>query len=299
MKTKTPIMLIAGTLGSGKTTLLRRIVDTSNLRLAVFMNEFGEVSVDARVLRGKNVEVIPLPGGSGYSSAPGEFEAAFNSVLERVKPHAIVVETAGITELHALVLEFNQRLMQARLDSVVYVADAYSTVQHPHLPGHALSQISAADIVLINKIDLVTMDEIKRVETLLREYNPHAVFFKTMGCDVDPNLLFGLDVERMQKEVSHHGEPLFQSFLFLWDAPLNKEQFLERVARFPKEVYRAKGFVVFESGSYLFNYVLGRVDLEEFPVKKTQIIFMGRQLEHIKEELIGQLRRCGISILRS
>ncbi len=292
MRTKTPIMLVTGTLGSGKTTLLRRIVDTSNRRIAVFMNEFGEISVDARVLRKKNVEVVQLTGGCVCCSLSEEFEAAVKSVLERVKPHAIVVETTGMAEPHALASEFDHHFLQTRLDSVVYVADAYSSVKDPQLPANALSQLSAADVVLINKIDLVTMDEIKRVEAFLREHNPHAVFFKTMGCDVDTNLLFGLDVEHIQRDLSHHGEPPFQSFLFLWDTPLNKEQFLELVSRFPREVYRAKGFVVFESGSYLFNYVVGRVDLEEFPVKKTQIILMGRQLEPLKEDIIHHLRQC-------
>lgn len=292
MQTKTPITLIAGSLGSGKTTLLQRISDTIHRPIAIFINEFGELSVDCEVFRKKNIEVIPLPGGCVCCSLLGDFEAAVRSVLERTRPHAIVVETTGAAELEALADEVRQNLVETRLDSIIYVADAYSGVRQPALIHSARSQLSAADILLLNKIDLVTMDEIREVEALLRHYNPHAVLFRTMGCDVDTRLLFGLDVQRLKREMNHHGEPLFQSFLFACDAPLDKARFLEVLSDLPREVYRGKGFVVFQEGSCLFNYVVGRADLEDFPAERTQIVFMGRDLDPCREEIVHRLRSC-------
>jgi len=77
-------MLITGSLGSGKTTLLRRILDSAHFRIAVLMNEFGELAVDSRVISGKNIDIIELIDGCVCCSMTGEFEAAIGEIIETI-----------------------------------------------------------------------------------------------------------------------------------------------------------------------------------------------------------------------
>ena len=98
MQFRTPITLVTGPLGSGKTTLLRHILATRLAKIAIVMNEFGEIAIDAKVIEGKNVRIAELGGGCVCCSLLGEFEAAVNEIIEKVAPEMIVVETTGLAE---------------------------------------------------------------------------------------------------------------------------------------------------------------------------------------------------------
>ncbi len=290
---RTPITLITGSLGCGKTTLLRRILRSyTGLRLAVLMNEFGEIPIDSQVIRGENVEILELAGGCVCCSLTGEFEAAVREIIAKADPGIIVVEATGLAEADALVYEVEDNLPEVRLDSVICIVDAYMSIRHPYVGYTARTQLSVADIVLINKIDLVTTDEVKEVEAQVREYNLDAVLFKTVGCDVDPQLLFGLDLEDRPLFTSTRGDSDFQSFVYSTDVLLDEERFNEFVAELPDAVYRAKGFIRFPGKSRLFNYVVGRGDLEEFPAERTQVVFIGRGLDELQESILEDLKGC-------
>ncbi len=290
---RTPITLITGSLGCGKTTLLRRILRSyTGLRLAVLMNEFGEIPIDSQVIRGENVEIVELAGGCVCCSLTGEFEAAVREIIAKADPGIIVVEATGLAEADALVYEVEDNLPEVRLDSVICIVDAYMSIRHPYVGYTARTQLSVADIVLINKIDLVTTDEVKEVEAQVREYNLDAVLFKTVGCDVDPQLLFGLDLEDRPLFTSTRGDSDFQSFVYSTDVLLDEERFNEFVAELPDAVYRAKGFIRFPGKSRLFNYVVGRGDLEEFPAERTQVVFIGRGLDELQESILEDLKGC-------
>src|SRR3989338_4965688 len=89
---KIPITIITGYLGAGKTTLLRNILNNADQKLAVIMNEFGEINIDGKTIKCKNVNMTELLGGCVCCSLTGEFEAAIKEIIEKVKPDAIVVE---------------------------------------------------------------------------------------------------------------------------------------------------------------------------------------------------------------
>jgi len=296
MAVKTPIMLITGSLGSGKTTLLKRIVDTADRRFAVLMNEFGEIAIDSKVLRGDSIEIVELLGGCVCCSLTGEFEAAVEEIILRAHPEFIVVEATGVAEADALVYEVEDSLPQVRLDSVICVVDAYSNIKFPHLGRTTLTQLQAADVVLINKIDLVTTADVKDVEAQVRRHNETAVFFKAVGCDVDTHVLFGFQMatERRPARVSYHGEAEFQSFVYTTGARLDEEKFRELVSNLPSSVYRAKGFVQLNEDTYLFNYVVGRAELEGFGAEITQLVFIGRHLDEDRETILNRLKECEV-----
>jgi len=292
MQPRTPITIITGSLGSGKTTLLRRILDAANRRLAVLMNEFGEIAIDGRVIQGKNVLMVELGGGCVCCSLTGEFEAAITEIIDRIAPELIVVESTGVAEADALVYEIEDSLPALRLDGVITIVDLYATIKFPQLGYTTRTQLQAADIIIINKIDLASADELKQVEELARKYNDRAIIFKTIKCDMDTNLLFGLEVERSFAPASHRHKEEFQSFTFTSDRLLSRERFEEFAASLPGSVYRAKGFARFEEGPYLFNYVAGRADFEPFQAAKTELVFIGRNLVEVKEDVINRLKHC-------
>src|SRR5258708_13669101 len=95
---RTPITLITGPLGSGKTTLLRHILATQREKIAIVMNEFGEIAIDTKVIEGKNVRIAELGGGCVCCSLLGEFEAAVNEIFEKIPPERIVVETTRLAQ---------------------------------------------------------------------------------------------------------------------------------------------------------------------------------------------------------
>ncbi|MCU0588053.1 MAG: GTP-binding protein [Syntrophobacteraceae bacterium] len=295
MELRTPIMLITGALGSGKTTLLRRILGGTRKRLAVLMNEFGEMAIDSRIIEGSSVRIVEISGGCVCCSLTGEFEAAVREILERARPDYILVEATGVAETDALVYEVEDSLPEVRLDSVVCVVDAYSSARHPYVGYAARAQLQSADIILVNKVDLVTTQEVRAVEDQVRGWNSTACFFKTVGCDVDLELLFGLGVDRRPLIQSCRGEPCFQSFTYVTEAPLDEKQFRQLLPSLPASVFRAKGFLCFEGDSYLFNYVVGRTDFEPFPADRTELVFIGRELDRDRDPILRQLRGCEVS----
>src|SRR5213075_2290560 len=217
MQPRTPITLIPGPLGSGKTTLLRHILATRPAKIAIVMNEFGEMAIDTKVIEGKNVRIAELGGGCVCCSLLGEFEAAIDEIIEKVAPDRIVVETTGLAEPEALVFNIQEALPQCRLDGVISVIDADMLVRFPELGHTTRLQIEGADILLLNKIDLVEPAQIEPLETKLHEINPIATIVRTERCRIDPELLFGIGREKKVAPSKHEHQPEFESFAFSSD----------------------------------------------------------------------------------
>ncbi len=294
MAERTPMALITGSLGSGKTTLLRRVLEESDRRVAVVMNEFGEIAMDSQVIRGENVEIVELAGGCACCALAGEFEAAVDEIIEKVSPEFIVVEATGVAEADSLTYTVEDSLPQVRLDSIVCIVDAWMNSRHPSVGYAARTQLEEADVVVINKTDLVGEEEVEEVEAQVRKHNDRAVFLRAVKCDIDPDVLFGPAVEKRGAPAQRHGDVGFESFTFTGDGPLDRGRFEKLADDLPPSVYRAKGFVRFTDGGCLFNYVAGRTDLEDFPAGKTQLVFIGPGVEEIRDELVERLRNCEV-----
>jgi G3E family GTPase len=296
MITRTPITLITGPLGSGKTTLLRHILAIHPAKIAIVMNEFGEIAIDAKVIEGKNVRIAELGGGCVCCSLLGEFEAAIGEIIEKVAPDRIVVETTGLAEPEALVFNIQEALPQCRLDGVISVIDADMLVRFPELGHTTRLQIECADILLLNKIDLVEPAQIEPLETKLHEINPTAAIVRTERCRVDPELLFGIP-QLLEKKVlppkhKHHLE--FEWFTFSSKKTFSRDCFERFADSLPAAVIRAKGFVRFADGAQLFNFVVGRWDLEPFESSETQLVFIGKRVAAEKEAIVGALKKCEV-----
>ncbi len=292
MAKRTPLTVITGPLGSGKTTLLRHIVTITPQKLAILMNEFGEIAIDSQVIEGKNIRMVELGGGCVCCSLVGEFEAAVDEIIATVAPDLIVVETTGVAEPDALVMDIEENLTSVRLDGVITIADADALIRFPQLGHTTRLQIEAADLILLNKADLVSADELERAKATLAELNPTAPIIPTERSQVDPDLLFGLMREREIKPPEHVHQPEFESISYTTAATLERGCFEKFVEGLSPAVYRAKGFVRFADGAYLFNFVAGRWELEPFDADKTAVVCIGRGLAQRRADLLQQLKAC-------
>jgi G3E family GTPase len=297
MQLHTPITLVTGPLGSGKTTLLRHILATRPARIAIVMNEFGEMAIDTKVIEGKNVRIAELGGGCVCCSLLGEFEAAVTEIIKKVAPEIIIVETTGLAEPEALVFNIQEALLQCRLDGVISVIDADMLVRFPELGHTTRLQIEGADILLLNKIDLVDAKQIEPLETKLREINPSAAIIRTERSRIDPELLFGIPQSREKKIAPprHEHQPEFESFTFSSDNIFSRHCFERFADTLPTNVIRAKGFIRFPDGVQLFNFVAGRWELEAFEADRTELVFIGKGIAREKSAILHALEKCTVS----
>src|SRR5215475_3211906 len=292
MQPRTPITLITGPLGSGKTTLLRHILAVQPEKIAIVMNEFGEIAIDTKVIEGKNVRIAELGGGCVCCSLLGEFEAAVNEIIEKIAPERIVVETTGLAEPEALVFNIQEALPQCRLDGVVSVIDADMLIRFPELGHTTRLQIEGADILLLNKIDLIEPGQIDPLETKLRQINPTAAIVRTERCWIDSELLFGIGRERKITRLEHRHQPEFESFAFTSGKIFSRDCFESFANGLPGSVVRAKGFIRFRDSGQLFNFVAGRWELEAFQSERTELVFIGRNIGHEKQAMLAVLEGC-------
>ena len=301
MTLRTPITLVTGPLGSGKTTLLRHILATRPAKIAIVMNEFGEIAIDTKVIEGKNVRIAELGGGCVCCSLLGEFEAAVTEIIKKIAPEIIVVETTGLAEPEALVFNIQEALPECRLDGVVSVIDADMLVRFPELGHTTRLQIEGADILLLNKIDLVDAKQIEPLERKLREINPSTAIIRTERCQIDPELLFGIGRERKAATLepgstipatTHKHQPEFESFTFSSDKTFSRDCFEGFAEALPKSVLRAKGFVCFPDSVQLFNFVAGRWELEPFETHRTELVFIGKGIAREKSAILHTLEKC-------
>ena len=282
---KIPICIISGYLGSGKTTLLKNIIENLDRKFAILMNEFGEVSIDSQIIKGKNVDVQELSGGCVCCSLTGEFEAAIKEIIKNYNPEIIIVETTGVAEPDAIVFDVEENLKQVKLDTVIIVIDADSFIRFPSIGKVGEAQIEVADVVLLNKIDLVNEIQIKEIENKIKKINQRAEIFRTKYCEVETDLLFSLEIGHRGRKIDKKSERTkIESFVLDSKKKFTKVDIEKFLKSLPKEVYRMKGFVKLEGKSVLVNFVAGRWDLEEVEGPQ-KLVFIGEGINKIRGDI--------------
>lgn len=290
---RVPLVIVTGYLGAGKTTLLRNLIDKTNKKVAVLMNEFGEIGVDNRIVKGKNVDMVELAGGCVCCSLTGELENALKEVVTRINPELIVLETTGVAEPDAIIDTVDADFGDVRLDSVITVVDADALVRSPAIGHTGRVQIEVADVLLLNKIDLVEdASALAHLENRVRALNDRAALYRTVRCDVDWALVLGL--YEPKKNVRHRADDHIEvsSFVVQPERPLNRSKFEKFASEMPPAVYRAKGFVRLDGKTYLFSYVAGRYELEEWSREKQRLVFIGKNVQDQKDRIEKMLKGC-------
>ncbi|HVW55971.1 MAG TPA: GTP-binding protein [Rhizobiaceae bacterium] len=189
-QTQIPVTVLTGYLGSGKTTLLNRILSESHgKRYAVIVNEFGEIGIDNDLIVESDEEIYEMNNGCVCCTVRGDLIRVVEGLMRRPgRFDAIVVETTGLADPVPVAQTFfmdDDVRAKTSLDAVVALVDA------KHLPlrlkdsREAEDQIAFADVVLLNKTDLVNEEELRQVEATVRKINPSAQIYHTQRAGID------------------------------------------------------------------------------------------------------------------
>ena len=186
---KIPVTVLTGYLGAGKTTLLNRILtEQHGKKYAVIVNEFGAVGIDNDLVVGADEEVFEMNNGCICCTVRGDLIRILEGLMKRKgKFDAIIVETTGLADPAPVAQTFfvdADVQENARLDAVVTVADARWLSDRLKDAPEAKSQIAFADVIVLNKTDLVSPEELREVEGRIRAINPYAKLHRTQRCAV-------------------------------------------------------------------------------------------------------------------
>jgi G3E family GTPase len=189
MSDKVPVTVLTGYLGAGKTTLLNRILsEPHGKRYAVIVNEFGEIGIDTDLVVGADEEVFEMNNGCICCTVRGDLVRIIDGLMRRKgKFDAIIVETTGLADpapvAQTFFIDANVG-RKAKLDAVVTVADARWLRERLNDAPEAKNQIAFADVILLNKTDLVAPAELGEVEARIRGINPYARVHRTERCKI-------------------------------------------------------------------------------------------------------------------
>ena len=201
---KLPVTLLTGYLGAGKTTLLNRILTGSHgMRFAVIVNEFGEIGIDNDLIVETDEEIYEMNNGCVCCTVRGDLIEVLEKLLRQPgRFDAIVIETTGLADpvpvAQTFLMDEGARA-KTRLDAVVTVVDA------KHLPlrmkdsREAEDQIAFADVVLLNKTDLVSRAELAEVEAVIRAVNPYAEIHRTQRSEIGLDRILDRGVFDLQR----------------------------------------------------------------------------------------------------
>ena len=186
---KIPVTVLTGYLGAGKTTLLNRILSENHgKKYAVIVNEFGEIGIDNDLIIGADEEVFEMNNGCICCTVRGDLVRIMEGLMKRRgKFDAIIVETTGLADPAPVAQTFfvvEDVQKNARLDAVVTVADAKWLSDRLKDAPEAKNQIAFADVIVLNKTDLVSKGELSEVEARIRGINPYAKLHRTERCKV-------------------------------------------------------------------------------------------------------------------
>src|SRR5471030_889599 len=189
-KDKIPVTVLTGYLGAGKTTLLNRILsEPHGKRYAVIVNEFGEIGIDNELVVGADEEVFEMNNGCICCTVRGDLIRIIEGLMKRKGSFdAIIVETTGLADPAPVAQTFfvDENVgKKTRLDAVVTVADAKWLKDRLKDAPEAKNQIAFADVILLNKTDLVTDAELREVEARIRAISPYAKLHRTQRAKID------------------------------------------------------------------------------------------------------------------
>ena len=273
-----PVTVIAGYLGAGKTTLINELLANNHRqRLAVLVNDFGAVNIDAALIAEHTGQTISLKNGCVCCSIADELGDALDRVLAlEPPPDQIVIEASGVAD-PANVAAYGQGWPGCRLDAVVVLADA-ETVRarsRDQFVGELVTrQLRRADIVMVTKRDLVTGAELATVLDWLNEQAPNAPTLTRRGDQLDPALLLEAgrtnEATPLQRSPADSGmaEAAFDSVAVEVDSALDRGRVEAALRDWPDSVLRVKGVLRFNGHPdelHVIHRVGRRWSIEETP----------------------------------
>jgi G3E family GTPase len=311
-----PATVLTGYLGAGKTTLLNRILTHEHgKKIAVIVNEFGEIGIDNQLVIDAEEEIFEMNNGCICCTVRGDLIRIIGNLLKRRhKFDHLVIETTGLADPAPVIQTFfMDEDMQAKLslDAVVTLVDAKHIWQHWD-SDEAKEQIAFADVILLNKIDLVSETELTELEKRIREMNPLARIYRTRNAELDMEAIIGLQAFDLERTLEiepnflteHHHEhddsigsvaivemgEVDGNKLSAWVEELLQTQGLD--------IFRMKGILniagkddrfVFQGVHMLFDGIHDR-PWKDTEMRRNELVFIGRNLDRVK--LTAEFRKC-------
>lgn len=319
----TPLTVLAGFLGAGKTTLLNRILNGEHtMKIAVLVNDFGAINIDAALIVDVSDEedTITLSNGCICCTIRDDLLDATLGLIQRDDPpDYIVVEASGVSDTIDVALAFRY-MRQIKINSIISVIDAEQfidvTREHRVL---AMNQIGMADIIIINKVDLVSQDKLTELRNYIYDLMPRSRVLESTHCDVPLELLFNTgnyniedalaqpksDIHVHSADGHHHDHEhtdhstVFHTWNWTSDEPLSFRALKHMTEALPLNIYRAKGlfFLADEPDRRAVLHIVGkRVELKlehwDKDSQQSQFVVIGLQGDVNADELQSLLDSC-------
>jgi G3E family GTPase len=301
-----PVTILTGFLGSGKTTLINHILGSGHgLKVAVIVNDFGDISIDDKLVSRRAQNIVELANGCVCCSMQGDLLRAIRQVTDGSRNiDYILLETSGLSDplpIAASILN-NGPDNAVRLDGTVTLVDAMNFDDNLEHAEVAFSQLVNTDLILINKIDLVEEHIPELIQQGIKKVNRYARMLACVNGNVDPCLLLDVRLSGLKQNGDmipatedespesgrHQGHGLseFDNISFESPKPFELEPFRAFIADIPENVYRGKGILNIAGDDFrrIFQLVGERCvvtrDRPWMPdeIRKTQLVLIGRRL---------------------
>ena len=330
-----PVTVLTGFLGSGKTTLLNHILTSTEheMKFAVIENEFGEVGIDENIIVESSEEsIIEVMNGCICCTVRGDLTDLLKSMYERIKEFdGVLIETTGLADPAPVAQTFfvdDDIVDKYKLDGIITVTDAKHITQHldeekpEGVENESVEQIAFADRIMLNKIDLVSDEELREVESKIKSINRFAPIYQTENSIIDPANLINIgsfdldrtlemDPEFLDTESEHEHDDRVTSTSSRFEGALNVNK-LERwigelMQSKGEDLFRYKGVLavkgmdqkfVFQGVHMLFGggFSSEVAPWKEGETRECRFVFIGRNLDD--EELQKGLMDCKAEELR-
>ena len=286
-------VIVTGYLGSGKTKFIQNFIEhetAQNRFTGIIQNEIGKIGLDGALLDAKYA-LVEIDEGCVCCSMAGQIKLAI-SQLKPKKPDSIVLETTGVANPFNILSELNEIKDAVNLCAIVTVVDGANFLNERDRSKIMLEQIKAADVIVLNKIDLISLEQKERIRQILIQNNRCAEIFETVGAELNPNYLL-----YRQSDTSYMASVLLEGKMgathedegivsFKKDLPedIDRQNFIKFMSDIPENFYRIKGLASFkdDEAQYVVQFVNGKFEITPFSDRKccdNFLVFIGRGIK--------------------
>jgi len=316
-----PVTILTGFLGAGKTTLLNRILNGDHgLRVAVLVNDFGAINIDTELIVGVEDNAISLANGCVCCNIRDDLVETVEMVINRPeRPEYILLEASGVADPSGIAFTFVQPNFRdrIRLDSIISIVDAEQAFAYPEYPGVEelkMRQIGFSDMVILNKVDLVSAAELNNVRDWINKRMNRVRIVEAVNCDVPLEILLAVgrfDSMQLAKNGSGHHhtghnhdydhDHTFSTWSFETERALSLKTLTKMIKKkLPSNIYRCKGivFTAEHPEQRVILQAVGRrsdISLEDEwgeTTPRTQIVAIGAYGSIDEEALTAQFEAC-------
>jgi len=306
-QSQVPVTVLTGYLGAGKTTLLNRILSEQHgKKYAVIVNEFGELGVDNDLVVNADEEVFEMNNGCICCTVRGDLIRIIEGLMKRKdKFDGILVETTGLADPGPVAQTFftdEDVKARTRLDAIVTVIDAKHFFGQLEQGSEAEQQVAFADVILLNKTDLVSPDELAKVEDRIRGINRYARIFHTQNSQIaldaildkgafDLGRILEFEPDFLHSGHDHHHEDEVRSLSITADRPVDPDRFQKWMGALLQikgaDIFRSKGILAIDGAPrrYVYQGVHMMMDSDwgtpwkDGDKRSSKLVFIGRNLD--------------------